>query len=101
MTVTGFSIQPAGPERLEASGELTFATAANALERGSDLIGRGPAWVIDLSRVQSGDSAGIAVLIEWLASAQKRGATLRYENIPAQMLAIARISDLEDLLLAR
>jgi phospholipid transport system transporter-binding protein len=49
--------------------------------------------------VQSGDSAGIAVLIEWLATAQARGTTLRYENVPAQMLAIARISDLEDLLL--
>jgi phospholipid transport system transporter-binding protein len=96
---TGFAIEPAGPGRLEASGELTFATAAKALERGAGLIGQGGECLVDLSRVQSGDSAGIAVLIEWLATAQARGTTLRYENIPAQMLAIARISDLEDLLL--
>jgi phospholipid transport system transporter-binding protein len=99
--VASFAISQAGPQRLEASGELTFATAAHALEKGMDLIGRGGEWVVDLSRVQAGDSAGIAVLIEWLVAARAKGATVRYESVPGQMLAIARISDLEGLLLDR
>jgi len=41
------------------------------------------------------------VLVDWLASAKARGSSLGYEGIPAQMLAIARISNLEDLLLGR
>ena len=95
-----FAIERAGPGRLVASGELGFATAAQALRQGDELIRREQACVIDLGRVESGDSAGVAVLVDWLASAKARGTTIAYESIPAQMLAIARISDLEDLLLA-
>jgi phospholipid transport system transporter-binding protein len=101
MTVANFAIGQAGSGRLVASGELSFETAARALKQGEDLIGRGGAWVIDLAGIESGDSAGIAVLVEWLAAAQSKGGSLRYEKIPAQMLAIARISDLEELLLAQ
>jgi phospholipid transport system transporter-binding protein len=61
----------------------------------------GKAWSIDLSGVTAGDSAGLAVLVEWLSAARARGATLRYEAVPAQILAIARISDLEALLLGQ
>lgn len=96
-----FSIDSATPGRLVASGELSFETAAEALRKGDELIGRGGDWVVDLSRVDSGDSAGVAVLVEWLATARSKGGAVRYDGIPAQMLAIARISDLEDLLLAR
>jgi phospholipid transport system transporter-binding protein len=52
-----------------------------------------------LSRVTEADSAGLAVLVEWLATARVRGAKIRYQCIPAQILAVARISDLESLLL--
>jgi len=99
--VARFAIEAAGPGRLAASGELTFETAAQALQQGTQRMKGGNAWVLDLARVESGDSAGVAVLLDWLASAQARGASLRYESIPAQMLAIARISDLEDLLVSR
>jgi phospholipid transport system transporter-binding protein len=99
MTVASFAIGQAGPGRLVATGELSFETAARALKLGEDLIGRGGAWVVDLAGIESGDSAGIAVLVEWLAAAQSKGGSVCYEKIPGQMLAIARISDLEELLL--
>ena len=96
-----FTIEQAGPGQLVASGELSFEMAAQALRQGDELIRREPTWVIDLARVESGDSAGVAVLVDWLATAKARGGSVTYRGIPAQMLAIARISDLEDLLLAR
>jgi phospholipid transport system transporter-binding protein len=101
MMVGIFSIEQAGPGRLVASGELGFETAAQALSQGDALIRREQACVIDLARVESGASAGVAVLVDWLASAKARGSSLAYEGIPAQMLAIARISNLEELLLGR
>jgi phospholipid transport system transporter-binding protein len=94
-----FRIEPAGPERLRASGELDFGTAASALEAGLALLATGPRWTVDLSGITSGDSAGVAVLVEWLSAAAARRASLTFESVPQQMLAIARISDLEDLLL--
>jgi phospholipid transport system transporter-binding protein len=98
MSVAGFAIAAAGTGRLEASGELTFETAAQALRTGLEVLAGAASWVVDLSRITAGDSAGIAVLVEWLSAAQARGASLRYEGMPEQMHAIARISDLEDLL---
>jgi phospholipid transport system transporter-binding protein len=98
--VGDFSIEPAGAGRLQASGELTFDTAARALDQGARLIAGGSSWIVDLGQVRSGDSAGLAVLLEWLASAQRSGTSLDYENIPPQMLAIARISEIDKMLTA-
>lgn len=92
-------IQRVGDGRLEASGALDYQSAGRALPGGLALIEKDKPCTIDLSRVIEADSAGLAVLVEWLATARARGATIRYECIPAQILAVARISDLESLLL--
>ena len=94
------SIDSAAPGRLTVRGDLDFDSAPAALVRGLALLGDAKDCEIDLSGLGSGDSAGLAVLIEWLAGARERCATLRYTGIPAQMRAIARISALEDLLTA-
>lgn len=96
-----FEIATAGDARLQAIGDLTFTTAAAALRDGLGLLTRNGAWVVDLGGVTSGDSAGVAVLVEWIAAVRESGGSIRYENVPAQMRAIARIADLEDLLLSR
>ena len=99
--MAGFRIEPAGDGRLAASGPLDFATAAAALRAGLGLMTGNRAWTIDLSGVSAGDSAGLAVLVEWMSAARERGASVRYEAVPAQVVAIARISDLEELLLGQ
>jgi phospholipid transport system transporter-binding protein len=96
-----FRIEEAGPGRLRASGQLSFETAAQALRAGLAYIDHGRPWTMDLSGVTSGDSAGIAVMVEWLSVASAHGAELAFEAVPAQMLAIARISGLEDLILGQ
>ena len=92
-----FAIERSAPGRLVARGELSFETAADALRAGLQLFDGGDCS-IDLAGVSHGDSAGLAVLIEWLAHARQRGIALRYEHVPAQITAIARISDVDDLL---
>jgi phospholipid transport system transporter-binding protein len=96
--MVGFLIEPDGAGRLAASGELDFSTAAAALEAGLRLIRPGERFTIDLGGITAGDSAGLAVLVEWISAAQARGATIAYERVPAQILAIARISELDGLL---
>ena len=53
---------------------------------------------LDRAGFTSADSAGLAVLIEWLSVAGERGGTLAFEAVPAQLRAIARISDVEELI---
>jgi phospholipid transport system transporter-binding protein len=98
--MASFRIAPAGPARLEAVGELGFATAAAALPAGLALLGPG-AWVVNLAGVTAADSAGLAVLLEWLAAVSEHGGSLVFESAPAQLMAIARISDLDELLFAQ
>jgi phospholipid transport system transporter-binding protein len=96
--MAAFEISAASPGRLEARGSICYDSAARALHAGLALIPRGQPCTIDLSQVTEADSAGLAVLVEWLATARKRGSTIHYHGIPAQILAVARISDLDDLL---
>jgi phospholipid transport system transporter-binding protein len=98
--VAGFDITQVAPDRLEARGDLDFQSAARALKAGLALLPRAGTCTIDLSKVTEADSAGLAVLVEWLATARARQSQLRYEAIPAQLLAIARTSDLDELLTA-
>ncbi|MBL8265858.1 lipid asymmetry maintenance protein MlaB [Steroidobacter sp.] len=95
-----------GPAKLEALGNGRFKVygALNA-ETVTDLLKRSEAEFrgaaaldIDLANVPEGDSAGLALLIEWLRLAQQNKQTIHFNNVPAQIAALARISEVEKLL---
>jgi phospholipid transport system transporter-binding protein len=79
-------------------GSLHFTTVSALLSAGAEAIGRNEAGVIDLAGVTTSDSAGLALLIEWLSVAKGANRALRYENIPCQLQQLARLSDVEKLL---
>ena len=86
-------------DRAMLSGELRFDTVGSLLEVGNRVISEGRITVIDLASVSAGDSAGLALLIEWLSVARSVKRPLRYENIPLQLRKLARLSEVEELLL--
>jgi phospholipid transport system transporter-binding protein len=86
-------------ERSRVSGVLHFTTVTTLLSEGSAAIGNGRAAVIDLAGVKDSDSSGLALLIEWLSIARASSRGLRYENIPAQLQQLARLSEVEELLM--
>jgi phospholipid transport system transporter-binding protein len=53
---------------------------------------------IDLAGVTRSDSAGLALLVEWLRLAETRDISLQFHNLPGQLREIARVSDLLPLL---
>jgi phospholipid transport system transporter-binding protein len=85
-------------DRSRVTGVLHFTSVTALLKSGSEAIGNGRAAVIDLSGVSDSDSAGLALLIEWLSVAKAGNRSLRYENIPAQLHQLARLSDVDELL---
>ncbi len=88
-------------DRSRVVGSLEFATVTRLLPLGSAAIGAGRAGSIDLHGVTGSDSAGLALLIDWLAVARSAGRPLRYENVPLQLQQLARLSEVEELLVAR
>ncbi len=87
-----------GGDRSRVSGELHFSTVSALLEPGAAAISEGLAAVIDLSAVSESDSSGLALLIEWLSIAKEARRALRYERVPEQIIELARLSDVEGLL---
>jgi phospholipid transport system transporter-binding protein len=78
---------------------MTFVTVGALLKSGTDFLAGRSSARIDLAGVQAADSAGLALLVEWLSLSCASGCTLKYENIPAVFLQLARLSELEPLLI--
>ncbi len=95
-TTATFEVQEDGRSRVLGSLDLTSVGAL--LKAGSDAVRQGRAAVIDLQGITSSDSAGLALLIEWLSVAKAAQQPLRYDNMPVQLHQIAGLSDVEELL---
>ena len=80
-------------------GELNMSTVPELLEMMSSLLdGAGQERVIDLAEVSRSDSAGLALLLDWMSQAQQKNISLSFKNLPAQMQAIIKISGLDSLI---
>jgi phospholipid transport system transporter-binding protein len=84
--------------RARVGGALSFGTVTALLPKGTEAIEHGRAAAIDLAGVTASDSAGLALLIEWLSVAQAAGHPLRYENIPSQLRQLGSLSDVDNLI---
>jgi phospholipid transport system transporter-binding protein len=95
-------ISEAGPGRIVIEGELTFASARDARQLGLLVLdsSRAERIVIDCGAVTRADSAGLAVLLDWLAWGRRKSRPVSLENLPDSLLAIARISEVDGLLRA-
>jgi phospholipid transport system transporter-binding protein len=93
-------VSTSAPGRYEVRGALTFASARRAFDSGvKALSGSNQAAIeVDCGGVQTADSAGLAVLLAWLAWAHQHGRQLKFVRLPEAIIAIARISDVDGLL---
>lgn len=98
--MSNLNLDPDQEGRYLLSGELTFATVPDVYEQGHAMFAN-PVSTLTLSFINGAartDSAGLALLVEWLREAREHGKTLRFENIPAQLKDLARVSGLERVL---
>lgn len=96
MSAARLEQQPGGQWRI--SGELSFSTVPGLNERLAELFADQQPVHIDLGNVERADSAGVALLVEWTGEAARRQVEIRYLNVPPQMLAIVRVSSLDQIL---
>lgn len=91
-------LEALGEGRFRLAGVLDATTVARLLDQGNEQFAGLPGAQIDLSGVTSTDSAGLALLIEWLRGARERGQVMRFGQLPEQLQALARISEVDSLL---
>ena len=81
--------------------DLTFATVNEVLSESLPLFSGQTSICIDLKDVGESDSAGLALLIEWVSWARENNCDLRFENIPQQLRTMAEISEVSGLISAQ
>ncbi|MFM2287357.1 MAG: hypothetical protein RL684_500 [Pseudomonadota bacterium] len=93
-------LSEASPGHYLLQGELTLAFVGPLRDGGRALFAQGAAGdlQVDLGGVTRADSAGLALLVDWLAWAQAAARTLKYARLPAELMALARLSELDSLL---
>lgn len=81
-----------GDGRFLVDGDLTFATINKRTLKSMKALAAHKDIMIDLGQVQNTDSAGLALMIEWIRYCRGRRAMLRFSNVPAQLLSLAHLS---------
>ena len=79
-------------------GTLSFDNVTSLLDESMSMFDGKSVLKFDLEAVDKSDSAGLALLIEWMSLATKKGQSVSFVNLPKQMLDIASVSGLNEVL---
>lgn len=95
-----FEIVVTSPGRFAARGAVNFANARKARSEGLHALRTSSArdLEVDCSGITHSDSAGLAVLLDWMAIMKREGRPLCFANLPSGLLAVARISGVDEML---
>ncbi|MDD5300821.1 MAG: STAS domain-containing protein [Gallionella sp.] len=84
-------------DRLMVQGRLTIATVPALFEAGLQHLASGN-FLVDFSKVEAVDSAAVSLLLGWSRAAQRSKRELRVAGLPADLLSLARLYGVSDLL---
>jgi len=94
--MSGLTISHQGNGVFLVTGTLTFATIDHKTIKLISCAKHCKAVVLDLQAVSSTDSAGLALMIEWIKYAREQHVSLSFTNVPQQLLTLATLSGLEN-----
>ena len=91
----------ASAEVLQLQGALSFETLPTVLAESAAYAARADLperLTIDFAGITGVDSSAVALLLEWRRQAESRSKTLEFVNLPPNLLALARLYGVEDLI---
>jgi phospholipid transport system transporter-binding protein len=80
------------------TGTLTFDSVPGLYQQSAAWFAGEGELVVDLSGVTRADSAGLALMLEWLRRARAANRPLRFANVPVQVQTLIRVNGLQDAL---
>lgn len=96
--MSGFSLEDKGGGRFLLSGDMTFLTAGRILRESEEEFEEHTRIEVDLSGVTKSDSAGLALLLEWITWANHTVREIRFVGMPDKIDAIAKTTEVDHLL---
>ena len=97
-TVASYALTALGDGRFGLSGDLSFDTVDQILRESEEPFSEFAQIEVDLSAVEHADSAGLALLLEWITWANHTVREIRFVEIPERIVAIAETTEVEKLL---
>ena len=95
---SSFTLDDLGDGSFALSGEMTFDTAEKILNASEGPFEDHTRLEIDLSGVTQSDSAGLALLLEWVTWANHTVREIRFKGMPERVMAIAKTTEVDGLL---
>jgi phospholipid transport system transporter-binding protein len=96
--VSEVKIERVGAFHFQVHGAMTFESAKTLLQQSETLFASLPEMEIDLAGVEKADSAGLALMLEWVARAAESNAKLMFTAVPEAIHSIAHLCQIESLL---
>jgi phospholipid transport system transporter-binding protein len=96
--MSDFTLEDRGDGCFALSGEMSFDTAERILKQSEGPFDEHTQLEIDLSGVTLSDSAGLALLLEWVTWANHTVREIRFIGMPERVRAIAKTTEVEGLL---
>ena len=92
----GGRISDQGAAGYSVEGDMTFNTVRGLLSQSKAMFAQESDLKLLLGKVEHADSAGLALLLEWVAEARRGGRRISVDRIPDSLRAIARLCRMED-----
>ncbi len=86
------SFQEQQPGHILVEGALTFSNIDKNTVKSCTFLNTTSNICIDLKNVTATDSAGLALIVEWIKMCEHKNTHIAFTNIPQQLLALARLS---------
>lgn len=96
--MNSYSIEDKGDGHFRLTGSMSFRTAGQILRESEQLFEEHTRIEVDLSGVDDTDSAGLALLLEWITWANHTVREIRFVDTPAKLDAIAKTTEVDHLL---
>lgn len=78
------------PGELALGGTLNFDTVPALLQQAVGLMASCERVVVNLSAVETANSAALALMLEMLRLCRQRGAAIGFKQVPPQLASVAR-----------
>ncbi len=93
-----FELEDLGDGRFALKGDMSFVTAERILQASEEPFEEHTRIEVDLAEIERADSAGLALLLEWITWANHTVREIRFTNMPERVLAIAKTTEVDNLL---
>jgi phospholipid transport system transporter-binding protein len=96
--MSNYKLKDLGGGRFTLSGRMTFDTAGQILRDSEGPFEEHTRIEVDLASVDETDSAGLALLLEWITWANHTVREIRFTEMPERIKAIAKTTEVDHLL---